>query len=263
MPSAKESPSTQGYTPFEGLELSARVDATFLRGHKIYAGGQVIGAPIGRYLHRPTATDPSLAPPGGDAMKSSLLGPGYTDEEIEATLASLEAHPSIEVRLYNPFPRGKSRALAWLTDFARLNKRMHNKSFTADRQVTIVGGRNVGNEYYGAAKDKADGEGRVSFERLQQVASGAADAGSSTAAMTAKVISEKSSSEPRRRRNSPHGPGCKAIIGEPCETKSVGRGAAMRALQQPSSRAAFGCFVGGIRPDCVGVTALVYRAGHE
>jgi len=52
---AKDSPSTQGYTPFEGLELSARVDATFLRGMKIHEDGQVIGAPRGRYLHRPTA----------------------------------------------------------------------------------------------------------------------------------------------------------------------------------------------------------------
>ena len=53
--SAKDSPSTQGYTPFEGLEMSARVDATFLRGRKIFEDGQVIGKPIGQYLHRPTA----------------------------------------------------------------------------------------------------------------------------------------------------------------------------------------------------------------
>ena len=53
--SAKDSPSTQGYTPFEGLEMSARVDATFLRGTKIFEDGQVIGKPIGQYLHRPTA----------------------------------------------------------------------------------------------------------------------------------------------------------------------------------------------------------------
>ena len=53
--SAKDSPSTQGYTPFEGLEMSARVDATFLRGTKICEDGQVIGKPIGQYLHRPTA----------------------------------------------------------------------------------------------------------------------------------------------------------------------------------------------------------------
>jgi allantoinase len=52
---AAESPSTQGYTPFEGLELSARVESTFLRGSKIYEGGQVLGRAQGRYLHRPTA----------------------------------------------------------------------------------------------------------------------------------------------------------------------------------------------------------------
>ena len=53
--SAKDSPSTQGYTPFEGIELSARVDATFLRGMKIFEDGQVVGKPRGKYLHRPTA----------------------------------------------------------------------------------------------------------------------------------------------------------------------------------------------------------------
>ncbi len=51
---AAESPSTQGYTPFEGLELSAGVDTTYLRGQKIYDDGRVIGKPRGRYLHRPT-----------------------------------------------------------------------------------------------------------------------------------------------------------------------------------------------------------------
>ena len=52
--SAKDSPSTQGYTPFEGLELSARVEETFLRGRLICQGGRVIGEPQGRYLFRPT-----------------------------------------------------------------------------------------------------------------------------------------------------------------------------------------------------------------
>ncbi len=52
---AKDSPSTQGYTPFEGLELSARVDATFLRGMLVHEGGRIIGKPRGQYLHRPTA----------------------------------------------------------------------------------------------------------------------------------------------------------------------------------------------------------------
>jgi putative cardiolipin synthase len=45
--------------------------------------------------------------------------------------------------------------LDYATDFARVYRRMHNKSFTADNQVTIVGGRNIGNEYFGAGHDAA------------------------------------------------------------------------------------------------------------
>jgi allantoinase len=52
---AKDSASTQGYTPFEGLELTCRVKATFLRGELVCENGNVIGKPRGRYLHRPTA----------------------------------------------------------------------------------------------------------------------------------------------------------------------------------------------------------------
>jgi len=51
---ASESESTQGYTPFEGIELGCKVKATFLRGGLIYENGKVLGSPRGRYLHRPT-----------------------------------------------------------------------------------------------------------------------------------------------------------------------------------------------------------------
>jgi allantoinase len=51
---AKESESTQGYTPFEGIELGARVKATFLRGALVCENGNVVGKARGRYLHRPT-----------------------------------------------------------------------------------------------------------------------------------------------------------------------------------------------------------------
>ena len=50
---AAESESAQGYTPFEGQELTGRVEATFLRGTQIYDGSNVIGEPGGRYLKRP------------------------------------------------------------------------------------------------------------------------------------------------------------------------------------------------------------------
>jgi cardiolipin synthase C len=69
---------------------------------------------------------------------------------LDDALAALDAHPNIEVRLFNPLGIRKSRWLNYLVDFARLNRRMHNKSFTADNQATIIGGRNVGDEYFGA-----------------------------------------------------------------------------------------------------------------
>jgi allantoinase len=50
---AQESESRQGYTPFEGQQLGARVKTTFLRGRRIYDNGAVIGEPCGRYLRRP------------------------------------------------------------------------------------------------------------------------------------------------------------------------------------------------------------------
>lgn len=69
---------------------------------------------------------------------------------LDPALAALDAHPRVEVRLFNPFPVRGLRAIGYVTDFRRVNRRMHNKSFTADNQATIVGGRNVGDEYFAA-----------------------------------------------------------------------------------------------------------------
>lgn len=68
------------------------------------------------------------------------------------TLA-LSKHENIEIRLYNPFWRDRSLILAGLFDFKRINRRMHNKSMTADNAITIVGGRNIGEEYFLARED--------------------------------------------------------------------------------------------------------------
>jgi allantoinase len=51
---AAESPSQQGYTPFEGQELKGRVKSTFLRGKLVYQNGNVVGPARGQYLRRPT-----------------------------------------------------------------------------------------------------------------------------------------------------------------------------------------------------------------
>ena len=69
---------------------------------------------------------------------------------IDAELATLDAHENVEVRLFNPFPNREFKKLGYLHDFRRLNRRMHNKSFTVDAQASVVGGRNVGDEYFGA-----------------------------------------------------------------------------------------------------------------
>ncbi len=72
----------------------------------------------------------------------------------DVRLATLDRHPNIEVRLFNPFRNRSSNLLvkAWqaLRDHVRLNRRMHNKAFIADNQLAITGGRNIGDEYFEA-----------------------------------------------------------------------------------------------------------------
>lgn len=71
---------------------------------------------------------------------------------MEQKLAALNEHPNLELRLFNPFANRMTRSLdAW--DFQRLNRRMHNKSFTMDNKITIIGGRNIAAEYFAANQD--------------------------------------------------------------------------------------------------------------
>ncbi|HJT82571.1 MAG TPA: phospholipase D family protein [Chthoniobacterales bacterium] len=70
---------------------------------------------------------------------------------LDPIISALDSHPNIEVRLFNPFVIRTPR-LGYLTDFFRANRRMHNKSYTADNQATIIGGRNIGDEYFGATE---------------------------------------------------------------------------------------------------------------
>lgn len=67
---------------------------------------------------------------------------------LDSILSELNGHPHIEVRLYNPFTLRPFKSANYLFDFLRLNRRMHNKSFTVDGLATIVGGRNIGDEYF-------------------------------------------------------------------------------------------------------------------
>jgi putative cardiolipin synthase len=70
-------------------------------------------------------------------------------------VAALDAHPNIEVRMFNPFSyRGGMvfvRGIEFLFDAPRLNRRMHNKLFVVDNAAALVGGRNIGDEYFAAS----------------------------------------------------------------------------------------------------------------
>jgi len=71
------------------------------------------------------------------------------------TWLALDAHQQIEVRLFNPFIRSQSKALQFVTRFKDVNYRMHIKTFTVDNLATIIGGRNIGDEYFNADPDLA------------------------------------------------------------------------------------------------------------
>jgi putative cardiolipin synthase len=82
----------------------------------------------------------------------------------QADLAALAQHPRIEVRLFNPFhARGSLwRALEWLGNSKRLNRRMHNKLWIADNAAMVIGGRNLGNAYF----DTSSHEGFADLDLL-------------------------------------------------------------------------------------------------
>lgn len=76
-----------------------------------------------------------------------LLDDVFSSTDDEA-LGLLNAHPNIELRIFNPTMRPGPKFVGFITEFSRINRRMHNKTFTADRAFAIIGGRNIADEYY-------------------------------------------------------------------------------------------------------------------
>ncbi len=67
----------------------------------------------------------------------------------DSVIAALDAHPKVEIRMFNPFAHQGARGLDFITDFKRVNHRMHNKLMVMDNTLAIVGGRNIGDHYFG------------------------------------------------------------------------------------------------------------------
>lgn len=67
---------------------------------------------------------------------------------LDSTVAALNALDNFEIRLFNPSTVRNPKFLGYALDFFRMNRRMHNKSFIVDGAVAIIGGRNIGDEYF-------------------------------------------------------------------------------------------------------------------
>jgi putative cardiolipin synthase len=89
-------------------------------------------------------------------VKVRLLVDDMDARAKNAGFAALAAHPNIGVRMFNPFASREgtmSMMGEGLTSFRRINHRMHNKTWIADNRIAVVGGRNLGDEYFGASDE--------------------------------------------------------------------------------------------------------------
>lgn len=86
-------------------------------------------------------------------VRVRLLVDDMGAEGREQMAAVFDSHPNVEVRIFNPFSRSAPRTTQYVTGFGRVTRRMHNKTFTVDNQVSILGGRNIGDEYFDADLD--------------------------------------------------------------------------------------------------------------
>jgi cardiolipin synthase C len=83
-----------------------------------------------------------------------LLDDWGTLEKKDEVVAGLDGHPNIAIRLFNPYVHrsGLGKLGELVTRFARVNRRMHNKQLIADGAAVVLGGRNIGDEYFGAGE---------------------------------------------------------------------------------------------------------------
>ena len=81
-------------------------------------------------------------------VKVRLLIDDNNAKKMEGIYLALDQHANIDVKLYNPYRFRHYRAMDLILDLKRMNRRMHNKSFIADNQLALIGGRNMSNQYY-------------------------------------------------------------------------------------------------------------------
>jgi len=90
-------------------------------------------------------------------VRVRMLLDDWNLKDFESGVEALNTHPNIEIRVFNPFATENQSALSsmgnYFTRFDQFARRMHNKALIADNQMAIMGGRNLGDEYFGAGSD--------------------------------------------------------------------------------------------------------------
>jgi putative cardiolipin synthase len=138
--------------------VSAGTEAFALRAHTAKIAGRSLD--VQTYIWHPDLTGRHLGylllSAADRGVRVRLLVDDMDARGMNFGFAALDAHPNIEVRMFNPLPSRKGTFAMvgdLLADSKRLNHRMHNKTWIADNRIAVVGGRNLGDEYFGAGEE--------------------------------------------------------------------------------------------------------------
>ncbi len=142
----KERLKTGIYPLGEGREaLSIRLDLARLADHSIDIQYYIWNNDLtGLFLLQ------ALVVAADRGVKVRIIIDDNTTAATGAMWAAAAQHPNIAVKLFNPFRMRRFRLVNFAMDFMRLNRRMHNKSFVVDGRACVVGGRNIGDNYFAA-----------------------------------------------------------------------------------------------------------------
>ncbi|WP_416421835.1 phospholipase D family protein [Pseudomonas sp. App30] len=106
-------------------------------------------------------------------VRIRILLDDTTSDGLDDIIATLAEHPNIQIRLFNPLHLGRAtgatRAMGRLFNLSQQHRRMHNKLWIADDSMAIVGGRNLGDEYF-------DAEANLNFTDIDLLSVGPAAA---------------------------------------------------------------------------------------
>jgi len=177
LPTGFEKPVSTAFTDTQNTALGKQ-DAQRQEGHGDQSGFHLLGNGLDAFVARAVLAEKSERSLDVQyyLYHNDLIGLLFTQQLLKAAdrgvrvrllvddmdtsgkdrgIMAMDNHPNIEVRIFNPFARNVGRISQFITRMGSVTRRMHNKTFTADNQETILGGRNIGNEYFEADPDLA------------------------------------------------------------------------------------------------------------